>query len=196
MSTITKEVEQIINRVDDTGADDYYRQHVAVDTAGFLRHLCEQATAVSTLEFGSEEEAIDEMFGGKNYKCDNTYNYNEPYAHSMAVLMQEIRDEGEPFVVAYAPHVSGDIRVNYEDYVVFKFNSYFDFVDACNDYYSEHALSIEIDGKTYTLTYGGSGEYYILDRNGEFVSDTFMPEPWTRKDLEKSIKRRIEELEV
>lgn len=171
--------------------DDFYSRHIAIDTHDFLEYLAGKGEVIGVVSFYDDdsEELLEDLIG-REYKSDNTYNYNEPYTHDMCVRCCSLKNEDTPYTVAFAPHISGDVRGNYGDFIIFRFNTWWDYVEACNDYYSEHSYSFTLDSHNYTCTYSG-GEYYMLECDGEYVTDTFVPEPWDKQDFIKSVREAV-----
>lgn len=193
-----KEVLQPVLNYDKRGKADFYDKHIAIDTVGFMQYLARRGKVVGFADFYGDdpEEQLEELImedsgAAVELKGDNTCNYNEPYTHAMAAYVPVKPDECEPYYVAFCAHISGDVRCNYcEKFVLYRFTSFWDYLDAAQDYYEECEYSFELDGENYTMSYSG-GEYFYLSRNGECLTDGFVPEPWTEEDFIKSVRAEL-----
>lgn len=175
-----------------TKDDDFYNRHIAIDTNDFLKYLAGKGEVIGVVSFYDDdsEEQLEDLIG-REYKSDNTYNYNEPYTHDMCVRCCSLKNEDTPYTVAFAPHISGDVRGNYSSFIVLRFATLWDYIEVRDEYFSEHAYAFTLSGHEYTCRYNGAGEYYILDRDGEYVTDTFVPEPWDKQDFIKSVREAV-----
>lgn len=188
-------LNNILDKITIQQDDDFYTKHIAVDTASYIRHLVDNATAVQFVEFYSDDRdaQFDRIFGGAKgevWVLNNTYNYNEPYTHAMVTVEPIFGKDSDAYTVALAPCYGGDIRSNYGDFIVLSFTSFWDFLKAQNGYYTSHAYDFQLDGKQYTCVYYGFREYYRLtavNSGGDtFDHNSFCPEPWTEDDFLKS----------
>lgn len=173
---------------------DWYDEHLLISTPDFLRYLAGRATASQFVEFyGDErEERFDAIYGDGQWKQDNTYNYNEPYSADMVVVQPLSPDEAMAYTVAFAPHYGGDVRGNYGDFVVLTFKDFYAYIDACDEFFKEHAYSFELDGRSFSCQYNGAGEHYTLfERGGEFQSDGFLPAFGSEEEFLESVRKEL-----
>lgn len=176
-----------------TDEDDYYTQHIAIDTWAFLEFLVERADVVGVVDFYDEhsDELLADLIG-RELKYDNTYNYNEPFTHAMATVQaKQPLNENAPYILALAPCIAGDVRGNYGAYIVLRFDRWWDYLELCDEFYNEHSHTIELNGQDVTVTYSGAGECYTLTCENECVTDAFVPEPWDEADYIKSVKQEL-----
>lgn len=197
MNDRIEEVLAPVIEYDSARPNDFYNEHIAVDTVDYVKWLCEAGEFLGLVEFWNEnaDDEVLKLAGGGRLKSDNTYNHNEPFTHDVEV--KTVTGEDGSYTLAVCPHISGDVRGNYcEDFVVVKFKSREDYCEKFLDWSGEHPYDFELDGKSYLCRWGGAGEYFhLFELWGEFQSDAFVPEPWTEDDFLASVRRHLKEME-
>lgn len=84
----------------------------------------------------------------KDFKGGNTYNYNGRIIHDLDYRYVETKDKG--FYIAIRVHRLGDIRANYTEYALFKFDSFEDFFETIDEICIENFSScFKYNGKHY-----------------------------------------------
>lgn len=84
-----------------------------------------------------------------DFKSNNTYNYGGRITHDFNYTYYE-NEEEKTFYVAIMVHRIGDIRVNYTDYFLLKFESLYDFLEVIEEICSDNFGGIiEYNGKHY-----------------------------------------------
>lgn len=79
---------------------------------------------------------------------DNTYNWNSPISNDLNLDFYYNKDN-ECYVLLMA-HISGDVRGNYTNYTLLRFDNIDEFYETLCDY--DSCISFEIEGKTYMAT--------------------------------------------
>lgn len=120
----------------------------------YLDKLCERASWVCNEPLDNDAcydymESIDEEF-----KSDNTYNWNANIDRELDIRLAH---KGDAVWVAFKIHRGGDVRGNYTDWVVMRFDNEYDYYDVAFEL--DNSFDIDVDGKTYTITPRLS-EYY------------------------------------
>lgn len=131
----------------------------------------------------------DELFDkfGEDYKGDNTYNYSGNIDHELDV---KIFDKGyDGYIVAVRVHKSGDVRCNYTDYIVFKFDSFEDWAET--EYDLDNSFELQVKGKVYNITPRVWCEWY--DVWGDDDSFEVVPNDITDKEMKLAIEKMVEE---
>lgn len=178
--------------------EDFYTKNIAPNTKAFLRHMAKKAVAVQFVPFygNGRQEEFERIFGGeegKAYKEDNTYNHNEPWTDSMCVATPIMKNEEAAYSLAFARHLGGDVRANYEDFIVLTFNNFWDATEAVDEFLQENAYSFECDGRKFECRYLGGGEHFMLTEiGGDFQSDAFLPEPWDEAEFLDSVHKVLD----
>lgn len=171
---------------------DFFEKHLEIDTADYLEYLAGKALATGTVGFYADdcEDKLEKLLG-EDYRSDNTYNYDEPYSRPMVVRAKKDVEDGA-FTIALAPHYGGDVRGNYGDFITFVFDSYYSFVEACDEYFLNKIYRFDIDGKGYDVYYSGSGERFVLmsDEDG-VISDAFYIGETSEEEIVEAIKREL-----
>lgn len=128
------------------------------------------------LEFDDCDDFISFMentYGIEEVKCDNSYNWNSPISNNFYIYQYYNRELNEYYYVI-AIHKYGDVRGNYTNEFVLKFNDDYTFLEMLEEstkYYTLHDKDendIYFDLRIFDqgLTYEGEYEYqdlYLLD---------------------------------
>lgn len=128
------------------------------------------------LEFDDCDDFISFMentYGIEEVKCDNSYNWNSPISNNFYIHQYYNRELNEYYYVI-AIHKYGDVRGNYTNEFVLKFNDDYTFLEMLEEstkYYTLHDKDendIYFDLRIFDqgLTYEGEYEYqdlYLLD---------------------------------
>ena len=88
------------------------------------------------------------------FKCDNTYNWNCNISHDMDFkICDEDHSIDEYCYVAIQFHRSGDVRGNYTDYALYRFDSFSEFVEVVETAeYENCGGELVVDGQTWVIT--------------------------------------------
>lgn len=177
----------------DAGAPVDYIDGLMINTADYLEHLINhpKIKTLAVVGFYDEdrEDALDALLG-KDRKSDNTYNYSHPYTHDLHLEVSEWLDDA-PYTVALAPHRTGDVRGNYEDIIIFRFQDPYDYYEILDDYIYEHASKVvEVDGVEYSVYWSGGGEYYYLQSENH-NSDGLVLSGYTLEDVKQDIREYL-----
>lgn len=146
-----------------------------IDSLKYLDKLCEKASYICDKPLDNEEcfdymESIDPDFKG-----DNTYNWNASIDRELDIRFAR---KGDSMWIAFKIHRGGDVRCNYTDWILMRFDNEYDYYDA--EYELDNSFDIVVDNKTYTITprlteyydcycddSGDSTELYIDDLTDE-----------------------------
>lgn len=117
-----------------------------INCLDYLDKLCENANYVCNEPMDNEEcfdymESIDEDFKG-----DNTYNWGANIDRDLDI---RVARKGDSMWCGFKIHRGGDVRGNYTDWIVMRFDEEYGYYDA--EYELDNAFDIEVDGKTYTI---------------------------------------------
>lgn len=168
----------------------WYEQHLEIDTADYLRYLADHAVSVGFVEFcGDDTDDLFDKLLGEDYRSDNTYNYNEPFSRAMVIRASKSAED-RAYTIAFAPHYGGDVRGNYGDFVVLTFKDYWTFVEAVDTYVADHCATIEIDGEEYTITWTGGGDSWLIEKDGEYITDGAYIGGTTEDEIKQEIKEQ------
>ena len=91
----------------------------------FLESLKDYEVDISQSEIKDMMNFWDSNFSEPKYKRNNTYNYNANIDHDIDYRIVESEHDGIWF--AFMVHRYGDVRGNYTDWAVCKFDSIYDF---------------------------------------------------------------------
>lgn len=88
-----------------------------------------------------------------DFKCDNTYNWNGNISHDMDFKICEDMDSIDGMCyVAIQFHRTGDVRGNYTDYALYKFDSFDEFVEVVETAeYENCGGELVVDGKEWVI---------------------------------------------
>lgn len=99
--------------------------------------------------FNSIEDYIEyiDVVDGLEEKGDNTYNYNGYLSHEVNFVVYDNKAEGTS-LVKLGVHRYGDVRCNYTESCLLKFNSLCEFLEILDNMYS---LEVEVEGKIFYI---------------------------------------------
>ena len=119
---------------------------------------------------------------------DNTYNYSGSLDREINFNMAKLgSDDCEPILIELRIHRGGDVRGNYTDAIIVKFDSYYDFYEAISDAEGEAEAEITVDGKAYYITPQAFSEYHLAW--GEDLNTVeIYPDDLTDEAMVKAIK--------
>lgn len=136
----------------------------------FLIDTLDILNALSDYEINQTIEEIEEMEMLKEIKVNNTYNWNAPVSNDFVFRMYE-SDNGN-YYVELAVHLYGDVRGNYSDDIVYKFDNDWDFFETlydCNAY-----KEVEVNGKVYGVDINTMYEgLTVYDENGDEIGSIY-----------------------
>lgn len=127
-------------------------------------------------------EELEESGEIKEAIHDNSYNWDSPISNNLDFIKYKNVGTGEIYIKMMV-HLGGDIRGNYTDYILLKFDAEWEYADAFyeNSYNgceigskSVYFENIEYKGKLYNIAmdsywHNDLKRYYITNENGEEV---------------------------
>ena len=126
------------------------------------------------IEFNSSYDFIihmEDLYGIEETRCDNSYNWGAPISNDF-YFNEYYNSELNEYYYVVAIHKYGDVRGNYTDEFVLKFDNDYDFLELlneCNKYYTLHdkdgnELEFELNIFNEGLT-DEDGDYYYDELN-------------------------------
>lgn len=108
--------------------------------------------------------------------CSNSYNWTSPLSHDINYEVYGYDENSTVFIVIRV-HKFGDIRGNYTDEIIVKYDSYESFLYHTMDYTRKHVgVSFDYNNETYNATivvdwYSDSVDVIVNDENFDDVLD-------------------------
>lgn len=109
-----------------------------------------------------------EGFGLKEVDCGNSYNWSSNISNDINFDIYKCNDE---YYVVLKVHKYGDIRTNYTDEVLLKFDSDCGFLNVLSDCYKLE--SVTVDGKDYSLYINPISEDIEVGYEGEDIGTIY-----------------------
>lgn len=148
-----------IPKLDIEKEDSQYKDELKylADTRVILDNLREYEVDIPTEYKNNVIGYMQNLVGDKEIKGNNTYNYNGKILHDINYNYCET-DNG--FYVAIMVHRFGDVRTNYTDYALFKFDYFESFFETIDEICMENFGGIvEYNGKHYCYDISIFDEY-------------------------------------
>lgn len=127
-----------------------------INLRDYLETLAQAGKVVGIVPFYDDDrkEKIAKAFGidAGDLRELNTYNNDSGYLSHTLEIYLHADPKTDRLYIAIAPHISGDVRCNYADFILFKFCNIYDFDEAINALEDRNAFDIKVDGETYTIT--------------------------------------------
>lgn len=119
-------------------------------------------------------------------RSDNSYNWNAPISNDIDYSVY--RTDYDEIIISLSVHRYGDVRCNYTDNMLFKFDNEDAFLYTLLENTSRYGY-IEVDGKDYsydiTIFHEGAE---IYDENGNYICTTY---EWELEDIKKDIREAL-----
>ena len=149
-----------------------YHELGTLETDDFTINIID---VLETLEPYEITESIDELteggyiYNGCDYKGDNSYNWMAPVNHHFNF---NIYDACDACYVEFKVHRFGDVRGNYTETVVLRFDNNYEFLEIlseCNKF-----NSIDIDGNNYNVDVNIFADgFEVFDDNGNYITTVY-----------------------
>lgn len=113
-------------------------------------------------------DKVDELDGIKEVRHDNSYNWNSPISNDIDYIMYENLSTGQ-YLVLLKVHRYGDVRVNYTDYTLLKFDEEYEFYEVISN--CNRHVNITVDDNEYSVYINILSEelsVYNMDTGNEF----------------------------
>lgn len=112
-------------------------------------------------------EWLDNMYGLKEITCGNSYNWLGNVSHHFNYRVYENGDGC--YYVELRAHRYGDVRCNYTDTAVYKFEHDCEFWDKLCE--ADHYETIKIDEEEYEIEVSSMRDTYEVYRDGEYITE-------------------------
>ena len=152
-------------------------------------------------------EELEESGEIKEAIHDNSYSWNSPISNDLDFIKYKNVGTGEIYIKMMV-HLGGDIRGNYTDYILLKFDDEWEYLEGF--YENSHSIcevgsksvyfeNIEYKGNLYNITvniywYDELATYYITDENGEEVESGEAYFEYEYDDMKEEIMEILSEV--
>lgn len=179
-----------------------------IDVIPFLEYLAEYQIDSSEMVRISDEEEIPfqdwlyDYSGLEEMKADNSYNWSSPISHDINFEIYGLDEYEEIFVVCRV-HRFGDVRSNYTDEFILKFDSYYDdftYMFYAPDYSDSASkyISVKVDEYNVHVSldwYRDVCDILIENEDGETIEELydFSLSAWSKEELIEELREIIKE---
>lgn len=112
-------------------------------------------------------EWLDELYGLKEITCGNSYNWLGNVSHHFNYRVYE--NGNGCYYVELRAHRYGDVRCNYTDTAVYKFEHDCEFWEKL--YEANHYETVEIDDEEYEIEVNSMRDTYEVYQDGEYICE-------------------------
>lgn len=118
------------------------------------------------VDFGAIDGEMVKVSGKNDVQSGNTYNSGDNLSHNLCYYSV---DTGDGYYIGFAIHRAGDVRCNYTDFVIFKFDSFEACWETIEEVAEDFMVDLDVDGEVYCIRPEVVGEgYYIWGSNDEW----------------------------
>lgn len=183
-------VQEDLRAVDRECKGDYFFAEASnpytllIDTVEILNHMKEyevnpnEDVEINDDEIVSFQDWLYNHSGMEQLKADNSYNWSSPISHDLNFEVWGY-SEDEPLYVVFRAHRFGDVRGNYTDEFILRFDSYDDFLYSV--IYSEYGymgknVSVKVDEYLVSIWLEwcrNDYDIYVADEDGNEIETLY-----------------------
>lgn len=116
----------------------------------------------------------------------NTYNSGDNLSHNLCYYSVDTEDG---YYIGFAIHRAGDVRCNYTDFVIFKFDSFEACWETIEEVSCDFITDLTVDGKLYSIRPEPVGECFdVWCADDDFQTELY-PDDITDEDFAKEIRK-------
>ena len=129
------------------------------------------------IEFNNSYDFIihmEDLYRIEETRCDNSYNWGSPVSNDF-YFNEYYNSELDEYYYVVGIHKYGDVRGNYTDEVLIKFDGEWELQEKFyENEYAYKVVEVEVNGKKYDVNVNlWSDEKEVYDEDGSFVCSTY-----------------------